>query len=93
MSRAFFILIATLPFLACGDPHLGSLLGAQITSAELNIAIDNISLVGGHVLGEGSVVVTHLDGLQEGEAVIIEGLQRVRPGVPVEAIVAAEGEE
>jgi membrane fusion protein (multidrug efflux system) len=26
------------------------------------------------------------DGLQEGEAVIVEGLQRVRPGVPVEAV-------
>jgi multidrug efflux pump subunit AcrA (membrane-fusion protein) len=25
-------------------------------------------------------------GLQEGESVIVEGLQRVRPGVPVEAV-------
>ncbi|OSP54048.1 efflux RND transporter periplasmic adaptor subunit [Pseudoruegeria sp. SK021] len=32
-----------------------------------------------------SVVVT--TGLQEGEVVIVEGLQRVRPGVPVEAIL------
>lgn len=32
------------------------------------------------------------DGLQEGESVIVEGLQRVRPGVPVEAVRAgAEG--
>ncbi len=29
------------------------------------------------------------DGLQEGESVIVEGLQRVRPGVPVKAIGAA----
>lgn len=28
-------------------------------------------------------------GLQEGESVIVEGLQRVRPGVPVDAIAAA----
>ncbi len=28
------------------------------------------------------------DGLQEGESVIVEGLQRVRPGVPVKAIGA-----
>jgi RND family efflux transporter MFP subunit len=31
------------------------------------------------------------DGLQEGESVIVEGLQRVRPGVPVEAILASQG--
>lgn len=36
-----------------------------------------------------SVVVT--DGLRAGEAVIVEGLQRVRPGVPVEAIFAGSG--
>jgi membrane fusion protein (multidrug efflux system) len=28
------------------------------------------------------------DGLQEGESVIVEGLQRVRPGVPVKAVGA-----
>ena len=33
-----------------------------------------------------------LDGLQEGESVIVEGLQRVRPGVAVDAIVATDGE-
>ena len=32
------------------------------------------------------------DGLQEGESVIVEGLQRVRPGVPVEALPASGGE-
>lgn len=31
-------------------------------------------------------------GLQEGETVIIEGLQRVRPGVPVQAVLAGTGE-
>lgn len=30
------------------------------------------------------------DGLREGESVIIEGLQRVRPGVAVDAVVASE---
>jgi membrane fusion protein (multidrug efflux system) len=30
------------------------------------------------------------DGLQEGESVIVEGLQRVRPGVKVEAVMAPE---
>lgn len=36
-----------------------------------------------------SVVVA--EGLREGEAVIVEGLQRVRPGVPVEAVFAGDG--
>jgi membrane fusion protein (multidrug efflux system) len=36
-----------------------------------------------------SVVVT--EGLREGETVIVEGLQRVRPGVPVEAVFASSG--
>ncbi|UUV07353.1 efflux RND transporter periplasmic adaptor subunit [Ruegeria sp. YS9] len=31
-----------------------------------------------------------LDGLREGESVIVEGLQRVRPGVAVDAVVASE---
>lgn len=39
---------------------------------------------------ETSVIV--LDGLQEGEAVIVEGLQRVRPGVPVQAILSGTEE-
>lgn len=42
---------------------------------------------------EHDIAVIVMDGLQEGESVIVEGLQRVRPGVPVEAIVAAEGQE
>lgn len=37
-----------------------------------------------------SVIVQ--SGLQEGEIVIIEGLQRVRPGVPVQAVLAGTGE-
>lgn len=40
---------------------------------------------------DASVVIE--DGLQEGETVIVEGLQRVRPGVPVESVLAAKPEE
>jgi membrane fusion protein (multidrug efflux system) len=32
------------------------------------------------------------DGLQEGESVIVEGLQRVRPGVPVKKAIGAPGQ-
>lgn len=39
---------------------------------------------------EISVVVN--DGLREGEVVIVEGLQRVRPGVPVEAVLSGTEE-
>lgn len=34
-----------------------------------------------------------VDGLQQGESVIVEGLQRVRAGVPVEAVLASQSEE
>lgn len=37
---------------------------------------------------DSAVIV--LDGLREGESVIVEGLQRVRPGVAVDAVVASE---
>lgn len=37
---------------------------------------------------ENAMIV--LEGLREGESVIVEGLQRVRPGVAVDAVVAAE---
>lgn len=37
----------------------------------------------------GSAIIVS-DGLREGESVIVEGLQRVRPGVAVDAVVAAE---
>ncbi|TMV08914.1 efflux RND transporter periplasmic adaptor subunit [Ruegeria sediminis] len=37
----------------------------------------------------GTAIIV-LDGLREGESVIVEGLQRVRPGVAVDAIVASE---
>lgn len=37
------------------------------------------------------IVVEH--GLQEGETVIVEGLQRVRPGVAVDAVLATQGGE
>jgi len=43
----------------------------------------------GRSLGPDIVVE---DGLAPGEAVIVEGLQRVRPGVPVEALRAGGGE-
>lgn len=37
----------------------------------------------------GSAIIV-ADGLREGESVIVEGLQRVRPGVAVDAVVASE---
>ncbi|MGR3714004.1 MAG: efflux RND transporter periplasmic adaptor subunit [Shimia sp.] len=40
---------------------------------------------------EATVVV--LDGLREGEAVIVEGLQRVRPGVEVDAVLSGSPTE
>lgn len=39
------------------------------------------------------IAVVIEEGLQEGENVIVEGLQRVRPGVPVDAVLAAKPEE
>lgn len=39
------------------------------------------------------IAVVVQDGLREGETVIVEGLQRVRPGVAVDAILAGSGEE
>ena len=42
---------------------------------------------------EQGLAVIVLSGLQEGEAVIVEGLQRVRPGVPVEAVLTAVRQE
>ena len=39
---------------------------------------------------ETAVIVT--EGLQEGESVIVEGLQRVRPGVQVDAVLAGQQE-
>ncbi len=38
---------------------------------------------------EGTAIIVK-DGLREGESVIVEGLQRVRPGVAVDAVVASE---
>jgi membrane fusion protein (multidrug efflux system) len=37
---------------------------------------------------QAGVAIVVEDGLQEGETVIVEGLQRVRPGVPVDAVLA-----
>ncbi len=37
---------------------------------------------------DSAIIVT--EGLREGESVIVEGLQRVRPGVAVDAVVASE---
>lgn len=39
---------------------------------------------------ENAIIV--LDGLREGESVIVEGLQRVRPGVAVDAVTASYGD-
>ena len=39
---------------------------------------------------ETAIIV--LDGLQSGEAVIVEGLQRVRPGVAVDAVLTGQSE-
>lgn len=39
---------------------------------------------------EAAIIV--MDGLREGEAVIVEGLQRVRPGVAVDAVTAGTGD-
>lgn len=41
----------------------------------------------GDAIGAAIIVA---DGLREGESVIVEGLQRVRPGVAVDAVVASE---
>ncbi|WP_209596005.1 efflux RND transporter periplasmic adaptor subunit [Ruegeria sp. HKCCSP351] len=38
---------------------------------------------------EGTAIIV-TEGLREGESVIVEGLQRVRPGVAVDAVVASE---
>lgn len=40
---------------------------------------------------DGTLVV--LEGLQEGESVIVQGLQKVRPGVPVNAVLAGQPAE
>lgn len=40
---------------------------------------------------EGTAIIVS-DGLREGESVITEGLQRVRPGVTVDAVLAGTGE-
>ncbi len=41
---------------------------------------------------EGTAVVVE-DGLRTGESVIVEGLQRVRPGVEVNAVLSGTAQE
>lgn len=47
-------------------------------------------IVTGDVLGTGIIV---LDGLAQGDTVVVEGLQKIRPGVEVEPVTAAKAGE
>ena len=44
----------------------------------------------GDVVGTGIIV---LDGLKDGESVVIEGLQRIRPGAKVDPVLANQAGE
>ncbi len=60
---------------------------------EFVLVVNDKQMVEQRYIATGDVVGTAiivLDGLREGESVIVEGLQRVRPGVAVDAVVAAE---
>lgn len=57
------------------------------------LVVNNQQMAEQRYITTGDVVDTAiivLDGLQAGESVIVEGLQRVRPGVAVDAVTAAE---
>ncbi|MEY8837493.1 efflux RND transporter periplasmic adaptor subunit, partial [Cribrihabitans sp. XS_ASV171] len=59
------------------------------------LVVNNKQMVEQRYIQTGDTVdsaVIVLDGLREGESVIVEGLQRVRPGVAVDATMAAGGE-
>lgn len=47
-------------------------------------------IVTGDVLGTGIIV---LDGLAQGDTVVVEGLQKIRPGVEVDPVIAAKSGE
>ncbi|MCG7519557.1 efflux RND transporter periplasmic adaptor subunit [Ruegeria sp. Ofav3-42] len=60
---------------------------------EFVLVVNDKQLVEQRYITTGDTVGTAiivLDGLREGESVIVEGLQRVRPGVAVDAVVASE---
>jgi membrane fusion protein (multidrug efflux system) len=54
-----------------------------VVTAESTVEQRYITTAGQH---ETALIVA--EGLREGETVIVEGLQRVRPGVPVEAVLS-----
>lgn len=47
-------------------------------------------IVTGDVVGTGIIV---LEGLQDGETVVVEGLQRIRPGAKVDPVLASQASE
>ena len=60
---------------------------------EFVLVVNDQQMVEQRYITTGDTVETAIivkDGLREGESVIVEGLQRVRPGVAVDAVVASE---
>ncbi len=60
---------------------------------EFVLVVNDKQMVEQRYITTGDTVGTAIivsDGLREGESVIVEGLQRVRPGVAVDAVVASE---
>ncbi|WP_254055849.1 efflux RND transporter periplasmic adaptor subunit [Ruegeria sp. EL01] len=60
---------------------------------EFVLVVNDKQMVEQRYITTGDTVDTAIivvDGLREGESVIVEGLQRVRPGVAVDAVVASE---
>ncbi len=60
---------------------------------EFVLVVNDKQMVEQRYISTGDTVGTAIivtDGLREGESVIVEGLQRVRPGVAVDAVVASE---
>ncbi len=60
---------------------------------EFVLVVNDQQMVEQRYITTGDVVGTAIivaDGLREGESVIVEGLQRVRPGVAVDAVIASE---
>ncbi|WP_377193567.1 efflux RND transporter periplasmic adaptor subunit [Ruegeria meonggei] len=60
---------------------------------EFVLVVNDQQMVEQRYITTGDTVDTAIivkDGLREGESVIVEGLQRVRPGVAVDAVVASE---
>lgn len=60
---------------------------------EFVLVVNDQQMVEQRYITTGDTVGTAIivsDGLREGESVIVEGLQRVRPGVAVDAVVASE---